>query len=752
MGQIILYNVVFAKPPAAAVEVFVYYRREDIFIYTFLGKFLANPDGKFVTPVTIPTDDDRWYVVKVEVGCMPCFTEKRIYGSNATTTVPCCAPEILEVTIQTASKPAIEWVGIDPVCLKDISNYNTGVKRFVNRARYVDGAPDGYVEPNAPGENFVPDETDLTMCPLPVITWAGLNPVCLTDGLGYNIGIKHYMRRARLVTGVPDGYQEDNVQDVNYVADEQDLVNCPVPKYTWSGSNDYCVVNHETGYNTGYLAYQTRDRMVNGVPDGYRETNSQGANYIPPVYNPQVCTLPVYTWQGDNPVCLKGSDNLNTGMVRFQTRVRTVNGVPDGYTEPNAPDANFVPDRLDLDFCPVPVVTWVGLSPYCVKDGFGVNTGMQGYQQRGRIVDGSPDGHVEDNIADEKFVAPVQNLVDCPLPATTTVPPPPTTIPPATTTLPVITWVGSAPYCQQQPACQAGFVLSADGTTCTREETQAPTISATDYCLAGSGSTEYGPYFSRIYNPGFAPSSIYVFTPPAADVFAEMGAVPQWKNPGNATQGPNNRCSVWIDSNCDGVKDPLTGGAKTTLSAQYTNMGAERTIYVGVFGDNQFELKVNENTIINANMGGDMPFRVFHIFPVTLAAGTNYFNVVGTGDGSTNDAIGMIIYDNTPEQIRDAVSDSTLNILFSSFSLIGQHIQIATCPTGWILDTSVPTAYVCKRITREDSHLVNTTIKLFASRDRYVNGVFDGYTEPNTAGPNYVNGVVDAASCPITEP
>jgi hypothetical protein len=34
--------------------------------------------------------------------------------------------------------------------------------------------------------------------------------------------------------------------------------------------------------NTGFVAYQTRARMIDGVPDGFSETNSPGTNYVSP--------------------------------------------------------------------------------------------------------------------------------------------------------------------------------------------------------------------------------------------------------------------------------------------------------------------------------------------------------------------------------------------------------------------------------------------------------------------------------------
>jgi hypothetical protein len=153
--------------------------------------------------------------------------------------------------------------------------------------------------------------------------------------------------------------------------------------------------------------------------------------------------------------------------------------------------------------------------------------------------------------------------------------------------------------------------------------------------------------------------------------------------------GPMNRAGVWIDSDCNGSKDPLTTGQQLTLAYNYNNTGGDRTIYVGIGADNQFTLKVNGNVVANTTQPlNTLNFNIWHIFPVTIIQGWNYFNAVAIGDGSVNDSIGMTVYDNTPSQLVAATSDSGLNILFSSQSLISQHIDVASCPSGYNLDTS----------------------------------------------------------------
>jgi hypothetical protein len=750
VGQIILYNVTFLRRPNGPVAINISYSEQGKNIPMPAGTYTADADGNFNPAVIINVKDNTWYVVRAKIDCGPCVFEKVMYpSSDGNPDNPCCAPQILSATVAVACTPSITWVGIKPVCLQDSNGYNTGVFRYLVRERYVDGVADGYSEPNTPGPDFVADETNHVMCPLPVITWAGLNPYCIVDVGGFNTGMRGYIDRARLVSGVPDGYTEANTQNTNYVAPIRDLINCPLPAYTWRGTDPFCI-NDPTGLPTGMVGYNTRERLVNGVPDGYSEPNTVGINYVTPIFDPAACPQPLITWQGDAPVCQKDFNGFNTGMVHYTIRKRLQNGAPDGYSEANTPGPNFVSDELNETLCPPPVITWVGITEtgYCVLDEFGNNTGMFAYAQRGRIVNGIADGYIEDNEIDTNYVPPVLDLVTCPLPTSTTTPGPTTTVPP-TTTLPVVTWQGINPYCQLEPYCdEAGYVLSPDGSTCTKEETMAPTITHTDYCLVTSSNNNYTQYFARIYKPGFSQSSIGIYTP-GSDTFAQMDNAPYWRCSGPASEGPANRSTVWIDSDCNGIKDALAAGQQTTITFQYNNAGPERTIYVGVFGDNYFTLKVNNDPDIITPTGADLNFKIFHIFPVTLSAGMNYFNLVGTGDGGVNDAIGMIIYDDPPAAIRDATSDATLHILFNSASLRGSQINTATCPTGWVLDTSNPTAYICRRITREDSSLRNTGWRLYADRERLINGVADGFVEPNALGPNYVPGVLDTTTCPV---
>lgn len=253
--------------------------------------------------------------------------------------------------------------------------------------------------------------------------------------------------------------------------------------------------------------------------------------------------------------------------------------------------------------------------------------------------------------------------------------------------------------------CPEGFEYDEDADRCKKEETIAPVITHSNYCLALSRNGAYGNRFARIYNYGFNNSSIAMIVAPTADVFAQMTLAPYWANPTlNPTLGVVNRHSVWIDSDCNGTKDSLAAGQKTTLAYSFVNNGAARRVHVLISADNQFELKHNGTTIAKTTVPNSQEnFKIAHIFPVDIINGVNDFNAVATGDGTVNDAIAMLVFDNTAQEVKDATADNMLNILFKSSDLIGSHIDIATCAPEYSLDTSGGQGnYVCRKITYAD--------------------------------------------------
>lgn len=245
--------------------------------------------------------------------------------------------------------------------------------------------------------------------------------------------------------------------------------------------------------------------------------------------------------------------------------------------------------------------------------------------------------------------------------------------------------------------CPVGYTLSPDETYCYQEDTVAPTIIETDYCLAISQlNTQYSSAGTYLYDPGY-------------DIFLTgtstlLTTEPQWKEQSGQVLGPMNRDGVWVDSDCNGTKDPLTAGQQLDITFPIFT-AVPMTVFVGMGGDNTFKLQLNGVDVVDRDGSflGDN-FNFWHVFPVNLVSGTNYLSFSGIGDGSTNDSLAVVVYGNTAGEIAAATDDSQLDILFRSSDLIGDPIQIATCPGGYFLDTSEgPGSYVCRQITTTPS-------------------------------------------------
>lgn len=246
------------------------------------------------------------------------------------------------------------------------------------------------------------------------------------------------------------------------------------------------------------------------------------------------------------------------------------------------------------------------------------------------------------------------------------------------------------------------YTPTVDGSQCSKTTTIGATVSNSGYCLAKATNAAYSNFGSRIYNMGFSLNTILLAQgTPDTYIYGSMNNNPQWANPAvNTIAGPMNREGIWVDSDCDGNKDSLTSGVKTTISAMYNNLGGSRTIYLGVGADNQFKIVVNGVVIVDTLSSNSVnQFKIWHIIPIDIVPGVNYFNVIATGDGTINDAMAMVLYDNTPAQIYASTSDSQLSILFKSSALIGTTFDVATCPSGYSLDSSGGSgSYVCTKV------------------------------------------------------
>jgi len=87
------------------------------------------------------------------------------------------------------------------------------------------------------------------------------------------------------------------------------------------------------------------------------------------------------------------------------------------------------------------------------------------------------------------------------------------------------------------------YILNAGGNGCIKNETQAPNVSNSGFCLAPSTNAVYSSFGSRIYNLGFTNSDLFIVPGGSnANIFASMVTPGQWANPASLTNiGPMNR-------------------------------------------------------------------------------------------------------------------------------------------------------------------------------------------------------------------
>lgn len=262
--------------------------------------------------------------------------------------------------------------------------------------------------------------------------------------------------------------------------------------------------------------------------------------------------------------------------------------------------------------------------------------------------------------------------------------------------------------------CPAGYVLAPDGITCNFTETTPPIITEVGVCVACSQLTpEYGIngtkfWATKNYNADLSDSNFTLLTSaywngdPAGSGTASVASCTSRVSPApvvGTPPSPVNRQGVWVDTNCDGSKDPLASG--NTLSFTWLiNSPQPNTVFVGIAGDNNFTLSLNGTQIVSKSTGTD-PFTNLYLFPIDLVSGSNFIGASFVGDGSVNDMGCMIIIDNDAASIPGITNDAQIQYLFQTSQLIGaEPIDIASCPAGYTLDTSGGSGnYICVRIT-----------------------------------------------------
>jgi hypothetical protein len=124
-----------------------------------------------------------------------------------------------------------------------------------------------------------------------------------------------------------------------------------------------------------------------------------------------------------------------------------------------------------------------------------------------------------------------------------------------------------------------------------------------------------------------------------------------------------------------------------------------KTYYIGIGADNQYRVFVDGNLFAQNTITDLLEnFRVWHMFPITLTGNTTHTIVMEAKNNGGPAAFGAEIYNNTIQELQTATSYNSLNLIFSTNNMIGQHFQTGdpTCPAGY---TSVitDTGCVCRK-------------------------------------------------------
>ena len=234
------------------------------------------------------------------------------------------------------------------------------------------------------------------------------------------------------------------------------------------------------------------------------------------------------------------------------------------------------------------------------------------------------------------------------------------------------------------------------------------------------------------------PSACSTFTPPASSYGGRLNITGLWNNAYNVTTG-------------DGPE----------LSFEYCIDIAETKQYlVGIAGDNKVKLYVDGILNVFLNVGGvsgTAPFNWWHVFPITLTAGTHVIRLGGINVNNTPGAFAGEIYD-----IDLATFQSTLTfpaigagncgntvanlepyIIFSTEDMIGLNVPdpndpgIWECPEGYTLNECLGIP-VCTIVT---SYVLECFCYLLIPCD----GVTPPFLSITTNLENYINEFVSVS-------
>lgn len=123
------------------------------------------------------------------------------------------------------------------------------------------------------------------------------------------------------------------------------------------------------------------------------------------------------------------------------------------------------------------------------------------------------------------------------------------------------------------------------------------------------------------------------------------------------------------------------------------NLSEPKLYYFGFGGDDGVTLKINNNIIIEQNIGSAFTsnYRYWNIYPILLNEGSNVVEIMNLNSSGIG-GLGLEIYDNTAQELRTASTIDDLSIIFSTVNKTGQTFDVVYS-SGFTPSTS---GYTCE--------------------------------------------------------
>src|ERR1044072_6442822 len=273
--------------------------------------------------------------------------------------------------------------------------------------------------------------------------------------------------------------------------------------------------------------------------------------------------------------------------------------------------------------------------------------------------------------------------------------------------------------------CPDGYTPTEDGLYCERFTTIPaipPEGGGAPVTVHGVSAKAYSNFGAVIYQPGFNGHGV--------GTVQQWLQQPVWRNTAaNLTDGALNRCAVWGTGPIPAF-EPV-GFSIPIVLTQTT------TVFIAIAGYNACKIAIDGKVLVDqnpdeigaaleaqlplTNQGIQLAFKVWHIYPFTLQAGTRYIGLEGVNFGSVA-GFGAEIYANAITESQNAQLDpayvsnpntfpladnyySNLNLLFTTRSTRGGTFSSGitagySCTVGYAMDgtTNPPTCVLVDRV------------------------------------------------------